>query len=65
MQLYLALPSTVLKINLFCNSLYFRWIILLTKDSVTDSSLQTYKSEHFFKLEWTLLNSELCPQTLF
>jgi hypothetical protein len=49
MQLYLALPSTVLKINMFCNKLNFRLINFIVVDLLDKMGLQTYKSEHFFK----------------
>jgi hypothetical protein len=51
MQLYLVLPSTVLKINAVCNSLNFRYIIFMRVDMGSKTVLQTYKSEHFFKAE--------------
>jgi hypothetical protein len=50
MQLYLALPSTVLEINMVCNMLKIRDINFMKIVMGCKTILQTYKSEHFFKV---------------
>jgi|GEM_PF-2469742 hypothetical protein len=50
MQLYLALPSTVLKINMVCNMLKIKIINFMMIVMGLRTILQTYKSEHFFKV---------------